>query len=1022
MRSFYESTLPPGGRYALFLGQTKQHLFFSTLDELACKTEALAESGRTDIYFATCTLGAEDSRSGDNALTRDTICFDIDAGPAKVAKHGDAVYATQKDAIAALFPWCGANDFVPHLIVSSGQGLHVYFKLDRALAVDEWKPLALAVKAKAVADGLKIDAMVTGDIVRVLRPAGTLHPSGNRVKVLKRTPQTYTPEEIAAKFPVSRAAQAAVTGPRRSRNAELLAPVNAVPRTIHRIVAACAAMAHVAASGGDVPEPYWRAALGIAKHTVEGSKAAHLLSQGSPDYDYGETEAKFERWTAGPSTCETFEAENPQACAGCPHRGKIKSPISLGRMDASDMAPGEVLPAPAVGLAAVPDADETPFGADADEAPAARHPWDGHLPDGTAVRPIPGGYGMSRVERVPVLDEMGKPTKEYKEVEVSFAGTPFWFEAWTESTRNDDHASYAYAVYNATRRTVTRFTMTAPTASRRDTLLAELAGRNIQAVSEAAKKTVESFVKASIERIRATGMRHKIADRFGLYTDHEGALYYAHGAHLIYPNGEIKLGGLHPKLSKRAADFAINLPVNTTGCWAPDVWDQHVRPRAARYVEFLRGTFRDDQPEFKLAIMLSLASPFIAFTKAYGGGELPPVGFTVSLASEGTGLGKTLCMTAAALGYGHWEAARDDNSSSSTKNFRGAVLAQCGTLPSFMDEAGDGTLPRDLHDLIKGIGNGQAGKGRMRSDGTLEPPPSVALVNLMATNRSIRELVASANETSSAAVMRMLEIDCSGMPKVAQEAGSAAETRRQEVTDTHGCFGALIHLRITQLGVAGVAKLMDDCGRVASAVCGSDNEGRILSKALAAMLALRRIMRTEGLELWDGKELQAEFKKWYDESLRFGRQVTVANAAADQVARMLTDLQAETLVTDVLGCKARAAKIKGDRVPSRTTVRIPQEVGEAYVDSSTMRRWCKEHEIGFQSLIARAQGDGLVLYEPDHPGKWERKVVLTRGVAGNTRASSRVVVFNLRRLGMTADDGLVEKDADIIPIAASAKP
>ncbi|WP_374433923.1 AAA family ATPase [Inhella sp.] len=333
-RQFYAAVLPATGRYALFLGDRKQHLFFDTLDALALKTEMLAESRRGDIYFATCTLGDEDNRKAENALLRNTLCFDIDAGKEKYEKHGDTVYETARLAADALAGWCASNDFIPHRVVSSGNGLHVYFKLDRDLTQDEWKPLAEAVKAKALADGLRIDAQVTGDFVRILRPVGTLHKSGKPVRVLRELPQTYSPEEVAAKFP---AAQRSAPGPAKRRlNDEILsAPAITIPRSIHKIVAACAAMGHVANAQGDVPEPYWRAALGVAKHTVEGVDAAHLLSRGHPEYDAGETEVKFHRWTAGPSTCETFAGENPSACASCPHRGKIKSPIVLGSMEAA---------------------------------------------------------------------------------------------------------------------------------------------------------------------------------------------------------------------------------------------------------------------------------------------------------------------------------------------------------------------------------------------------------------------------------------------------------------------------------------------------------------------------------------------------------------------------------------------------------------------------------------------------------------------------------------------------------------
>jgi hypothetical protein len=544
-----------------------------------------------------------------------------------------------------------------------------------------------------------------------------------------------------------------------------------VPRSIHKVAAACAAVNHVVETGGNVPEPYWRAALGIAKHTYEGVAAAHLMSEGHPSYDPDETENKFERWNAGPSTCDAFATENPTACAGCPHRGKIKSPIVLGAMEATDMPPGETLPGPSL---TAPTTEPAPFASDDDEddaigtANAPQWPWVGYLPEGIAVRPIQGGFGMFRMESVPVLDENGKPTKEMREIEMRFAGTPVWFESWTPSTSSDDSSTYDYAVYNAQLKTVTRYSMVSQTASKRDTLLVEFGKRNIQVPSEGAKKSMEGFVRDSIERIRAFGMRQKIPYRLGMYADHDGKLFIAHGKHVIYSDGTIAEAGLGKGLASTAAQYAISLPYSPTAKWGPEVWDSHITPRAHAYVRHLRATVRDDQPQYKLAIMLSLASPLIAFANGdyRPGNELPETGFTVSLFSEKTGLGKSLAMKLAAMAYGTTGLSKVRNGESATQNAREKQIARCGTLPFFMDEAGDRTTPAQLSSLVKGIGNGRAGKDRMNSDQDIVETPGTALINLMATNVSIRELVAAANENTNAAVMRMLEIDCSDMPQL----------------------------------------------------------------------------------------------------------------------------------------------------------------------------------------------------------------------------------------------------------------
>jgi hypothetical protein len=90
-------------------------------------------------------------------------------------------------------------------------------------------------------------------------------------------------------------------------------------------------------------------------------------------------------------------------------------------------------------------------------------------------------------------------------------------------------------------------------------------------------------------------------------------------------------------------------------------------------------------------------------------------------------------------------------------------------------------------------------------------------------------------------------------------------------------------------------------------------------------------------------------------------------------------------------------------------------LGEGYVHVPTIRKWCHDRGIAFQSLIARADAEGYILKEPGKPNEIQRKIVLGRGVAGNARVSSRVIAFNLQRLGMQLSDVPAEA-AQVIPM------
>ena len=82
---------------------------------------------------------------------------------------------------------------------------------------------------------------------------------------------------------------------------------------------------------GQMPEPVWHACLGVLAHTMDDS-LAHEWSQETSVTIHEQTQEKLDRQRAiGPTTCARFEALNPQGCQGCPHQGKIGSPLQLGR-------------------------------------------------------------------------------------------------------------------------------------------------------------------------------------------------------------------------------------------------------------------------------------------------------------------------------------------------------------------------------------------------------------------------------------------------------------------------------------------------------------------------------------------------------------------------------------------------------------------------------------------------------------------------------------------------------------------
>lgn len=91
----------------------------------------------------------------------------------------------------------------------------------------------------------------------------------------------------------------------------------------------CAQLEAFKETGGDT-EPFWYAALGVAKHCVDGEEKAHEWGANYSGYSKEETQKKLDQWPYGPTTCEKFAELNANACDACAFKGKVKSPIQLG--------------------------------------------------------------------------------------------------------------------------------------------------------------------------------------------------------------------------------------------------------------------------------------------------------------------------------------------------------------------------------------------------------------------------------------------------------------------------------------------------------------------------------------------------------------------------------------------------------------------------------------------------------------------------------------------------------------------
>ena len=1001
---FLRRVLPPTGVYNCFTTGDRRNRWAHSLEELAETIEALGE--RTDIYYAVASFLSEGTpykgRTQDNVDQLKCFRLDLDAGAKKLETQGpEKVYATQRDALAALIGFSKETALAPSLIVSSGEGLHVYYELDEPVIPEQWQPLAKAFNKFGVAHGLKIDSSVTADHARVLRPIGTLHPNGKTVALLKDTGKVYTLAEFAEA--VGAGAEPEAPQYDLSINDDLI--VKGPPKSFLNVVKHCAAMQHVVRDQASIEEPLWRLGIGIAKHTVEGFEAAVAMSRKHPSYDEDELREKFDRWATGPSTCERFGEHTAKQCAGCKYRGQITSPIQLG-----DMSDRQV--------EALPEDLKPKDEPAAPPAPTGK-PWDGCLPDKFAVKLVRGVETLVALIPVETLNADGEKTTVEREIPVTH--DVFWFGHWADADNTDDTAQVT--VHKMDRHLKRGFLMDQTVLASRSDFLKFLAGKGIHLTTHPkAAQAVEAYAKAQLQRIKSSLQRPKITDRFGLRILEDGSLVAAQGKFIIHGNGVIEEAMLAKSLRGEAEHYSVPVPPTEDSRWDPSVWKEHILPAARRHVDFMRRYYGIEGFEkYQLAIMGALASPLMAFvTDGYWrGSTLPGNGLSMAMFSENGGKGKTTVMRCAQLAFGSPAGLNKDNDDLNTTALaRLARFSIAGTMPVNMDEMGD-MDPKSLATLVRTIANG-SGRARATKDGGLSVSAPWSLVCLIGTNKSQREIINQVRQTSSAEQFRLLELDVEHVPQFGVESQVAFERDWKTMGRNAGALGAVIHLLICRMGVEAVNKLVSE--RVAEAArmvqgIKVESASRFQYRGLGAILALFDLLERVGLAPFNRDGVVNEFLAAYQTAVTFVEENVVPSDGLEILARALQDLQPKTIITQEYSARrgkpGANAKVDMDirgRVPNEVAARHVLSTRITYLSSSAFRNWCVQNGVR-ESVVLGAARYAEVLQRPypslgrgteegkPHNKRWVGPFNLFGGMRENPGGSVNCYVINVGKLG-----------------------
>jgi len=340
LKQFYEKALPTQGVYCIS-GIDKNgkvsNRFAETLDDVFDKIDRIKSNQNTFVA-----LGSFDgySRKAVDCLFVRSFFIDLDVGENKE-------YKDKGDAHEALFKLQGAAELPDPVVIDSGGGIHAYWLMDEDIPAEEWKTYAEKFKALCMSH-ISIDPVVTADAARIMRAPETLNfktDPPRPTSVISDEIHVYSWQEF----------REFLGGPTAEQVDEPIVDILAeIPKGLDDDTKAmlkldnfsktfgvlaqksiddeggCAQIKYMLENAATLEEPMWFAGLSIAKFCEDGATAIHEISNEHPDYNYAKTEEKASRFPA-PRTCSWFIDNYPERCEGCQHRGKIVSPIVLGR-------------------------------------------------------------------------------------------------------------------------------------------------------------------------------------------------------------------------------------------------------------------------------------------------------------------------------------------------------------------------------------------------------------------------------------------------------------------------------------------------------------------------------------------------------------------------------------------------------------------------------------------------------------------------------------------------------------------
>lgn len=882
-----------------------------------------------------------------------SLWMDIDIATDEPTKH-----ASISEASAALAKFCRVTGWPIPTIVSSGTGLHFYWPLTNSIDVVTWRNYWPHLIAVAKYTGLKLDVAASNKATQVMRPPGSTHrkdPANPRtVEVVREADPSHFDYLFsclddcvqANNLPLVQAhtpAQNTFATMMQAAGFTYTAPVT--DRDPLKVIKGCDQIRLSMTEARTEPE--FRAVISTMMVLPNGRNLLHIMGKRQPMYDYDEVEGKIDALPTPPLpyTCASFDSLTPGICRTCPHRGKIKSPVTLGNKH--DVV--ELHAPPTVQDESVPVA--TAAGLD-----GLLHPAPNLAGAPVTINDRAGAYKVDATGCWVIL-----PNEADKEP-IQICKQPVYPLKHLYKLNDAGSAEHFYLFHVDAK---------APSAKLKDILISgseahgDYASKQFVDGGVVIKKRdndkwFNNFMRSHIEELADT-VPTEMFTSMGWQTDGD----FVTGQYNVLPSG-----AAHRATNGReATDTARNNTMEPTG-------DYH-EWRAAMDV-----FNTESQLHAQLCIGTAYAAPLFKF--------LGIDGLLLSLHGK-SGIGKSAIQDAVGSVWGDPAGLTLKAPGTSNGSSQVAMLRHVGmmnSLPVMLDELSN-LDPAKISDFVHGLSSGKE-KDRLRPGGKGEYNLTKGLTwktaFLSSSNAAIADKLAEGKSDCVAERYRLFEL--TNLKLLRTETFVEDSEKLRGLKQNYGHAG-LTYARYLQTNIekipdwiqAEIAWLTKKVDAVA--------EERFWVQGMAAWLVGLAISYQAGLHSFDLKRL----REYVIEQFKAQREgiSESKNSTATSFAEMINDMLPHAVIVDqenelIQGMTARIPK--SGKLYMR--IDIASRVGE--VTTSEVKNWCHRHSIGLAELKASGVESGVLSEGKDKA----TQVTLGRGVkelAGGGRV--QVYQFNI---------------------------